>query len=427
MLLVLLMAQVILLATQVRRPGNATGESMSLVRFWVVEVFVPAERALNSVGDGVANLWRNYLDLRGVRAQNEILQSQLDRLRLEQVALAEDAGQARRLQALLAFKEKFVSQTVAAQVIGTSGSEHSHLLYIDKGSGDGIKADMPVITPRGIVGKVNRVFPGTSQILEINDATAGAGVMLERSRLRGVLRGTSSGIPEILHVMADERIEVGEPVVSSGGDQIYPRGLPIGTVFSVSPDPEGGPFMLVRVKPSADLDRVEEVLIITKVVDKGPALQDTAKSLRAADILAQRLPTVVPKPPEHSGAEPPSTAALFAKKPASTASGTPPTDSPKIPVVKMGISRLKPEPPRTVSGTASGVPKTLGTATAASSEPATTVPLGASEAVTAVVKSSGNENQNQQPGTAVPQEKPKPIAPAAVQPQGNQQPQETPR
>ena len=257
-LLGLLMAQIIVLASQVRRPAAATGESMSLVRFWIVEIFVPAEKGLNSFGDGVSHLWKNYLDLRHVRAQNADLQAQLDRLRLEQVSLAEDAGQARRLQALLSFKERFISETVAAQVIGTSGTEHSHLLYIDKGSGDGIKSDMAVITPRGIVGKVAKVFPGTSQVLEINDATAGAGVMLERSRLRGVLRGTASGIPEILHVMADEKIEVGEPVVSSGGDQIYPRGLPIGTVSSVGPDPEGGPFMSVRVKPSADLDRVEE-------------------------------------------------------------------------------------------------------------------------------------------------------------------------
>ena len=321
-LLGLLMAQVIVLATQVRRPEAATRESMSLLRFWVVEAFVPGEKAISSVGSGTRNLWKNYVDLRDVRAQNEDLQAQLDRLRLEEVSLAEDAGQARRLQALLAFKEKFISQTVAAQVIGTSGSERSRVLYIDKGSNDGLKVDMPVITPRGIVGKINKVFPGTSQILEINDATAGAGVMLERSRLRGVLHGTPSGIPEILHIMADEKVERGDPVVSSGGDQIYPRGLPIGTVFSTGPDPEGGPFMVVRVKPSANLDKVEEVLVITKVVDKEPAQQDAGATLRAADILAQRLPTVVPKPPSKDEEEPPPTSALYAKKPANSASGS---------------------------------------------------------------------------------------------------------
>src|SRR5579884_294475 len=317
-LLGLLMAQVIVLASQVRRPVAATGESMSLVRLWIVEIFVPAEKAFNSIGDGVSSVWHNYVDLRHVRAQNRDLQEQLDRLRLEQVSLAEDAGQARRLQALLAFKEKFISQTVAAQVIGTSGTEHSHLLYIDKGSGDGIRPDMAVITPKGIVGKIAKVFPGTSQVLEINDATAGAGVMLERSRLRGVLHGTPSGIPEILHVMADEKVEPGDPVVSSGGDQIYPRGLPIGIVSTTAPDPEGGPFMIVKVKPAADLDRVEEVLVITKVIDKSPEAPEGPRALRAADILAQRLPTVVPKPPS-KGEEPPPTSVLYARKPSAPA------------------------------------------------------------------------------------------------------------
>lgn len=316
MLLFLLMAQVIVLATQIRRPETATGESMSLVRFWVVQAFVPGEKAISSFGSGVRNLWRNYIDLRGVRAQNEDLQAQLDRLRLEQVSLAEDAGQARRLQALLGFKGKFISQTVAAQVIGTSGTDRSRVLYIDKGSDDGISIDMAVITPKGIVGKITRVSRHSAQVLQINDATAGAGVMLERSRLRGVMRGSSSGIPEIMHVMADEKIEPGEPVVSSGGDQIYPRGLPIGTVSSTSPDPDGGPFLVVKVKPSANLDKVEEVLVITKVIDKGPQQQQAAPALRAADILAQRLPTITPKPPEKVAAEPPPTSALYATKPA---------------------------------------------------------------------------------------------------------------
>jgi rod shape-determining protein MreC len=279
------------------------------------------------MGDGVSSVWHNYVDLRGVRAQNHDLQEQVDRLRLEQVSLAEDAGQARRLQALLAFKEKFISQTVAAQVIGTSGTEHSHLLYIDKGSGDGIKPDMAVITPKGIVGKIAKVFPGTSQVLEINDATAGAGVMLERSRLRGVLHGTPSGIPEILHVMADEKVEPGDPVVSSGGDQIYPRGLPIGIVSTTAPDPEGGPFMIVKVKPAADLERVEEVLVITNVIDKSPEAPEGPRALRAADILAQRLPTVVPKPPS-KGEEPPPTSVLYARKPSAPAAiGTKSTTS----------------------------------------------------------------------------------------------------
>jgi rod shape-determining protein MreC len=428
-LLGLLMAQVIVLATQVRRPSVATGESMSLMRFWVVEAFVPAEKVLDSFGLGVRDIWRNYVDLHGVRAQNADLQSQLDRLRLEEVSLAEDAGQARRLQNLLAFKEKFISQTVAAQVIGTSGSEHSHLLYLDKGSHDGIKPDMAVITPKGIVGKIVKAFPGTSQVLEINDATAGAGVMLERSRLRGVLRGTPSGIPEILHIMADEKIVAGEPVVSSGGDQIYPRGLPIGTVFSIGPDPEGGPFMVVRVKPSADLDRVEEVLVITQVIDKAPAEQETATGLRAADILAQRLPTVAPKPPDKAGEVPPDTRFLYAKKPGAAAAGGTAT-TPKAPGTLTG------ENPQTgVSASTAEKPKPK----PKSATPASTLDqtqeqeksgAGAAGSTATTPKAPGTlTGENPQTGTSAsteekPKPKPKPVTPAPTpdQPQVQENP-----
>lgn len=343
MLLFLLMAQVIVLATQVRRPETTTGESMSLVRVWIVRIFVPGEKAITSIGSGTRNLWRNYIDLRGVRQQNEDLQAQLDRLRLEQVSLVEDAGQARRLQALLGFKAKFISETVAAQVIGTSGTDRSRVLYIDKGSDDGIGTDMAVITPKGVVGKVTRVSGGHSaQVLQINDATAGAGVMLERSRLRGVLRGSSSGIPEIMHVTADEKIEPGEPVVTSGGDQIYPRGLPIGTVLSTAQDPDGGPFLEVKVKPSANLDKVEEVLVITKIVEKALPQQPAAPGLRAADILSQRLPTITPKAPDKTGAEPLPTSALYAKKPATP--GTEPPAPPAVPRKKPPVANPSSEP-----------------------------------------------------------------------------------
>jgi len=344
-LLFLLMAQVIVLATQVRRPETATGESMSLVRVWIVHIFVPGEKAISSIGSGMHNLWQNYVDLRGVRQQNEDLQAQLDRLRLEQVSLIDDAGQARRLQALLGFKTKFISQTVAAQVIGTSGTDRSRVLYINKGSEDGIGVDMAVITPKGVVGKVTRVSNHSAQVLQINDATAGAGVMLERSRLRGVLRGSSSGIPEIMHVMADEKIEPGEPVITSGGDQIYPRGLPIGTVLSTGPDPDGGPFLEVKVKPSANLDKVEELLVITKILDKGQPQQQAPPGLRAADILAQRLPTITPKPPDKTGGEPPTTSVLFAKKPVSPGTEVPST--PTTPKKKQPAANLGSEPATT--------------------------------------------------------------------------------
>jgi rod shape-determining protein MreC len=112
---------------------------------------------------------------------------------LEQVRMSQDADQARRLQALLAFKEQFISQTMAAQVIGSSGSELSRSVYIDKGYNDGIKTDMAVITADGVVGKVLRTYRTSSQVLLIDDQTSGVGAILDKTRLQGILRGTSSG------------------------------------------------------------------------------------------------------------------------------------------------------------------------------------------------------------------------------------------
>jgi rod shape-determining protein MreC len=290
-----LFIQIVALATQVKRPTDPrvlNSPGTRLIRVWAVTAFTPVERALVGTGHFFRNAWHGWIDLHGVRKQNQDLQAEIARLRMEQTRLQEDAGQARRLQALLGFREKFISQTQAAQVIGTSGSEQSHVIYIDKGFRDGIRPDMAVITPDGVVGKVKDVFPLSSQVLMISDRESGAGVILEKSRLQGVLKGSSLGEMQVDGVMADEKVEVGEHVIASGGDRIYPKGLPVGTVASIAPDRESGAFLTVKIKPAADLNRLEEVLVVTKMTEQAAATHESEGRVRAADILAQRLPTV---------------------------------------------------------------------------------------------------------------------------------------
>ena len=108
-------------------------QNTRLIRIWAVGAITPFERALVWAQNGTGNIWHNYFYLRGVRAENRDLKAQIEQMRLEQVRLNEDAAQARRLQTLLAFKEQFISKTVAAQVIGSSGSDLSRIVYIDKG------------------------------------------------------------------------------------------------------------------------------------------------------------------------------------------------------------------------------------------------------------------------------------------------------
>src|SRR2546430_16619975 len=163
-LVAILFARVLGLAVQVKR--SSENESTRLIRVWVVNAITPFEKGIVGLQGGARNLWRNCFYLRGVRQENHDLKQQIEHLRLEQVRLNEDAEQARRLQALLGFKEQFISQTLPAQVIGSSGSEQSRSIYIDKGSHDGVKQDMAGNTPGGGNGKghggVGNPAPGTA-------------------------------------------------------------------------------------------------------------------------------------------------------------------------------------------------------------------------------------------------------------------------
>src|ERR1700690_3435993 len=294
-----LFAQILGLAVQVRRAKDKDTEPTRLIRVWAVGAVTPLEKAPSWVQISSGDVWHNYFYLRGVRAENRELKRQIEQMRLQQARITQDADQAHRLQAFLRFKEKFVSQTIAAQVIGGTGSELSRSVYIDKGNHDGLKPDMAVLTREGVVGKVLQVHPSSSLVLLIDDQTSGVGAILEKSRLQGILRGTSSGTVVLEKVMSDETVPVGEQVLTSGGDGIFPKGLTVGTVTQVSTGSDL--FLNIRVRPAADLSRLEEGLVVTKV-DEKQTEPDQGTPVRAVDILAQRLPGVPPKPEAAAGA-----------------------------------------------------------------------------------------------------------------------------
>jgi rod shape-determining protein MreC len=283
-----LFLQVLGLAVQVKR--STENQSSRLIRVWAVAAVTPVEKGLVGLQQGVRGIWQDYFYLRGVRKENRELKEQIEQLRIEQVRLNEDAMQARRLQALLGFKEQYISKTLAAQVIGTSGTEQSRSVFIDKGQRDGVKPDMAVITGDGVVGKVLNVWSATAQVLLINDFTSGAGAIIEKSRVQGVVAGSRSGEVTMNNVMSDETVQPGEAVVTSGGDRIFPKGLPIGTVTKVSPGHQL--FLDIRVRPAADLAKLEEVLVVTQMQEREPDVAENGQHLRAADVLAQRLPSV---------------------------------------------------------------------------------------------------------------------------------------
>ena len=355
-----MLLQVIALAMQVQRPskdaempasaramedaGSAPdGKHVSLLRRWTVTAMTPLETAVHSSSVKVRGAWGNYVNLLHTRQQDAQLKNEVARLREEEASFAEDAQQGRRLQTLLGFKESYVTSTVAAQVIGTSGSERSHVLYLDKGSEDGLKPEMAVITPDGVVGKIRDVFPHTSQLLLISDPSSGAGVILATTRIRGIVKGTATGRVEIDNLTADSRIKAGEPVVTSGGDLVFPRGLPVGTIESIAPDPLHQPYTAIVIKTAANLNRLEEVLVITGTSAALPpaAAQDAATAeatqdanQRAADLIAEKLPSLHPEGD--------------ASPPAAGADGKPVSDDPESQVggavgyINSGLPRPKP-------------------------------------------------------------------------------------
>ena len=324
-LLALVLGQTLWLAVQVHRPIPATlslagpqdSRKVSLLRTWTMTVLGPVERLAEATGAGTRRLWSNYIDLRHARQQDAALRGEVARLRQEQASFAEDAAEGRRLQRLLAFKQQYIASTVAAEVIGTSGSDRSHVLWIDKGSDDGLRPEQPVITPDGVVGKLRDVMPHTAQLLLLNDTNSGAGVFLASTRLRGIVRGTATGEVVINNLTADDRIKPGERVITSGGDQVFPRGLPVGVIDATSADPQHPPYTLLHIKPAANLHQLEEVLVITGTVPELPpaaqadaaAAQAAAHSMaednkRAADLVAERLPGVHDNAAAQPGATP---------------------------------------------------------------------------------------------------------------------------
>ena len=198
---------------------------------------------------------------------------------------------------------------------------------------------MAVITGDGIVGKVRDVFPHTAQVLLINDQTSGAGVVLETTRIRGILRGNSGGQPQVINILADSRIQPGEKVLTAGGDQIFPRGLPVGVVQQVVRDQERGAFIDVIIKPAANLQHLDEVLVITsldahlspeQMADlqtseqlKGAEVAADAARKKAAAEMAERLPSLKdPNAPDADG-----------KGADGKAEESKPTDGPPLPPV----------------------------------------------------------------------------------------------
>jgi rod shape-determining protein MreC len=188
---------------------------------------------------------------------------------------------------------------VAAHVIGGSPDSGSQIISIDRGSRDGIRRDMGVITPDGVVGKIFAVYPDISQVLLMGDKESGVGALLADTRTQGPVKGTGEPLLSLEYISSDEKVTAGEAVLTSGQDRIFPKDLPVGKVVDFTSDSKS-PFMKIRVKPAAHLDRLEEVLVLetrqdlnlkkTPEADTSPVASPAAPKATAAPALQAKKP-----------------------------------------------------------------------------------------------------------------------------------------
>ncbi len=223
-------------------------------------VFSEVQRALSGGVSGIRHAWGGYVGLRNLKAENEELKRQLAAAQVagqEQRALAD---RARGFQKLLELRDSISLATAAAEIIGGPASPDFRTLTIDKGTRDGLRPDMAVIAPEGVVGRLVVPSARSAKVQLLVDRNAAAGVIVERTRAQGVVVGTGDDRLQMQYVSEVSDLAVGDVVVTSGIDTIYPKGLIVGRVEVV--EKNGPAFKRIIVRPAVDFSRLEEVLVV---------------------------------------------------------------------------------------------------------------------------------------------------------------------
>jgi rod shape-determining protein MreC len=280
--------QVLLLAVQIHRDSQGR-----LIRVWTVSAVSPVERS-GAWGVGkIRNVWRHYFALSDTARQNEDLQRENGQLKLEVMQLESKAAEADRLAALLNFKQKQAKvPMVVARVIGASADANSAVLYLDQGLNEGIRKNMGVITPEGVVGKVIESFRDTCQVLLVTDRDSGVGAMIAGSRIQSPVGGLGEPLLTMKYVGNDDEVAVGARVVTSGMDRIFPKDLPIGVITQVKP---GAQYKQIRVRPSANVEKLEEVIVLL-TTDPLTLKQEASPITPSAAVPSAALPSATGQP-----------------------------------------------------------------------------------------------------------------------------------
>ncbi len=231
--------------------------------FLALEMVRPLLLSTNLAADGASGIYHDYLDLVGVGRENRRLKAQLARLQGDRTRMVELELENRRLADLLELKEALGASAVAADVIGSDATGLARTLIIGGGARGGLKSNMAVISNEGVVGRLLAVSPTAAKVLRIDDHNSAVDVFDQRSRARGIVAGVVDNGMVMKYVERIEDVRADDPIITSGLDGIFPRGLLVGHVSRVK---RGGPglFLTVEVTPAVNFGRLEQVMILTE-------------------------------------------------------------------------------------------------------------------------------------------------------------------
>jgi rod shape-determining protein MreC len=255
LLLAIILGHIILISAQVSsRTGVPVLESVTF------GIFSEIQRTVSGITGGVQRVWSGYIGLRQAKTENETLKRQLADAQVELQQQRALADRARGLQQLLELRDRSNLRTTAAEIIGSAASPDFRTVTIDKGRSAGVKTDMAVIAPSGVVGRIVVPSARSAKVQLLIDRNAAAGAIIERSRAQGVVVGAGDGRLLLEYMSEAAEVVVGDDVVTSGIDGIYPKGFVIGKVDGV--ERSGGAYKHISVRPAVDFSSLEDVLVV---------------------------------------------------------------------------------------------------------------------------------------------------------------------
>lgn len=249
---------VVLLTSQVRSPDR---RQIGAIGTAVLTLLLPVQTGMARVADGLEGMWTLYTEIGRLRKENMRLRQEVEGLSRETATLREQATAAQRLGRLLDLRGQMANRSLAAQVIGRDASRWFGTLLVDRGSRDGIRRNMAVVTADGVVGRVIEVTLMASRVLLVVDSRSAVGVVLQRSRDLAVVEGRSDRILHLKYLPRTAELLPGDLVITSGQGGVFPKGLVVGRITRVTRE-EGELLLEADVEPAAQLDRLEEVLIL---------------------------------------------------------------------------------------------------------------------------------------------------------------------